>query len=415
MNVSKLNSIERIEEFLAGTTEIVFGACDDGSDLRNFVTLVMKQFSYARREKKERGILFAYMERVTGYSRAHLSRLILQYRDTKTLKQKTRASRTSFTYKYGTEDVALLAQTDRLHDTLSGPATKVLFIRALTLFGDIRFANLVDLSVSHLYNLRASAPYQKLRVSYKGTRPSPVAIGVRKAPNPQGLPGYIRIDTVHQGDHDGVKGVYHINAVDIVTQWELAACVEHISEAYLLPVIELLLAGFPFVIRGFHSDSGSEYLNRPTAQLLNKLHIEFTRSRPRHTNDNALVESKNGAIIRKSMGYAHIPQKHAAIINRFYTDVFNPYLNFHRPCYFSVDKKDAKGKIRKTYPHNEINTPWERLKTLPNYETNLRPGVTTHALEGIANAMSDNDAAQHMQKARTRLFESITAKGKTAI
>ena len=143
-----------------------------------------------------------------------------------------------------------------------------------------------------------------------------------------------------------MKGVYHINAVDIVTQWELVASVERVSEAYLLPLIALLLDGFPFAVRGFHSDSGSEYVNREMARLLDKLRVEFTRSRPRQTNDNALAECKNGAVIRKLMGYSHIPQKHATAINRFYTEVLNPYLNFHRPCYFAVDKVDAKGKIR---------------------------------------------------------------------
>jgi hypothetical protein len=44
-------------------------------------------------------------------------------------------------------------------------------------------------------------------------------VRLRKAPAPQGLPGYIRNDTVHQGDHDGVKGVYHINALHNVSQW----------------------------------------------------------------------------------------------------------------------------------------------------------------------------------------------------
>jgi len=217
-----------------------------------------------------------------------------------------------------------------------------------------------------------------------------------------------------QGDQDGAKGVYHINAVDIVTQWELAASVERISEAYLLPVIGLLLEGFPFNILGFHSDSGSEYLNHETAKLLDKLRIEFTRSRPRQTNDNALVECKNGAIIRKVMGYSHIPQKHAMAINRFYTEVFNPYLNFHRPCYFAVDKMDAKGKIRKTYPHKQITTPWERLKSLPNYETHLKLAITSQELENTANAMSDNRAAEQVQKARTRLFQSILAQSKSA-
>ena len=216
---------------------------------------------------------------------------------------------------------------------------------------------------------------------------------------------------------DGLKGVYHINAVDIVTQWELVASVEHISEAYLLPVISLLLAGFPFVIRGFHSDSGSEYVNHKTAALLEKLRVEFTKSRPRQTNDNALAECKNGAVIRKAMGYSHIPQKYAAAINEFYTDALNPYLNFHgprppsRPCYFAAEEIDANGprpvagKIRKTYPHDQIMTPWERLKATPAYENYLKPGITTESLEHDANALSDNDAARHVQEARKRLFQ----------
>jgi transposase InsO family protein len=228
------------------------------------------------------------------------------------------------------------------------------------------------------------------------------------------LPGYIRIDTVHQGDQDGMKGVYHINAVDIVTQWELVASVERISEAYLLPVIALLLDGFPFAVRGFHSDSGSEYVNHEIARLLEKLRVEFTKSRPRQTNDNALAECKNGAIIRKFMGYSHIAQKHAAAINRFYTEVLNPYLNFHRPCYFAVDKIDAKGKIRKTYPHNQITTPWERLKSIPDFSNYLKPGVTPQSLEREANAMSDNEAAKQVQQARKLLFQSINRRSKSA-
>lgn len=308
----------------------------------------------------------------------------------------------------------LLAELDSLHDTLSGPATKVLAQRAYRAFGDVRYARLAQISVSHLYRLRASATYLQRRLVCQKTRPSPIAIGIRKAPAPQGLPGYIRIDTVHQGDLDGAKGVYHINAVDIVTQWQLAASVERISEAFLLPVIRLLLDGFPFVIRGFHSDSSGEYVNHEVAQLLEKLRVEFTKSRPRHTNDNALVESKNGAVIRKLMGYSHIPQHHASAVNAFYRDVFNPYLNFHRPCYFAIDHVDAKGKVRKTYPQDQIMTPWERLQTVADYANYFKPGITVQTLKDQATSMSDNEAALQVQKARTRLFQSINRRSKLA-
>ena len=414
MNEARLETIEQIREFLAGTADMAFTVPSEEAKLREFVATVLRRFRYFGLAKGHRGVLFAYMQRLTGYSRQHLSRLVAQYRDTKSLRLRDRASRSSFARKYTALDVALLAELDSLHDTLSGPATKVLAQRAYRQFGDLRYARLQEISVSHLYSLRGSESYRKQRLVWRKTRPSPITIGVRKAPAPQGLPGYIRIDTVHQGDLDGAKGVYHINAVDIVTQWQLCASVERISEAFLLPVIALLLDGFPFTIRGFHSDSGSEYVNHDVAQLLEKLRIEFTKSRPRQTNDNALVESKNGAVIRKLMGYSHIPQHHAGAINAFYSELFNPYLNFHRPCYFAVDRVDAKGKVRKTYPPDQIMTPWERLQTVVDYANHLKPGITVQTLEHQAGSMSDNDGALQVQKARKRLFQSINRRSKLA-
>ncbi len=179
-------------------------------------------------------------------------------------------------------------------------------------------------------------------------------------------------------------------------------------------MIALLLEGFPFAVRGFHSDSGSEYINYEIAGLLEKLRVEFTKSRPRQTNDNALAESKNGAVIRKIMGYSHIQQKHAAAINQFYTDTLNPYLNFHRPCYFALDTRDAKGKIRKTYPHELIMTPFQRLQSIKDYALHLKMGITAARLEHQATAMSDNDAAKQVQQARKLLFQSINRRSKTA-
>ncbi len=414
MNDSKLNSIEQIREFLEGTAEVTFTTPANEPQRRTFVTRILKRFKYFTLVKGHRGVLFTYMQRLTGYSRQHLSRLITQYRESKSITPKTRASRTSFSHKYTREDMRLLAEVDSLHDTLSGPATKVLLERACKVFGDVRFVRLAQISVSHLYNLRKADPYLINRFEHKGTKRSPVTIGTRKAPAPQGLPGYIRIDTVHQGDWDGAKGIYHINAVDIVTQWELVASVERISEAYLLPVIAMMLEGFPFEIRGFHSDSGSEYVNHEIAGLLDKLRIEFTRSRPRHTNDNALVESKNGAVIRKCMGYSHIPQKHAAAINQFYASTLNPYLNFHRPCFFAVDKMDAKGKIRKTYPQDQIMTPWQRLKATPDYQGLLKKNINPEMLEYQASNLSDNEAARQVQNERKRLFQMINRRSKSA-
>jgi transposase InsO family protein len=202
--------------------------------------------------------------------------------------------------------------------------------------------------------------------------------------------------------------------VDEVTQWEIVASAEKISEAYLAPVLENMLVQFPFIIRGFHSDNGSEFVNHIVARLLNKLLIHFTKSRPRHTDDNGLVETKNGAVLRKNLGYAHIPQACSESLNQYHKDYLNPYINFHRPCFFPVSVIDHRGRIKKTYPYQEVMTPYERLRTVARAESYLRPGVTLGKLEAIANEMSDNQFAERMVNARSNLFEQITRFAKTS-
>ena len=220
-------------------------------------------------------------------------------------------------------------------------------------------------------------------------------------------PGYLRVDTVHQGDLDGVKGVYHINAVDEVTQFEIVCSVEKISERYLIPVLADLLDQFPFLILAFHADNGSEYINKHVVKLLNKLLIELTKSRARHCNDNALVESKNGSIIRKQLGYVHIPQQWAPQLNDFHRDHLNPYINFHRPCFFPVVTIDAKGKTRKRYPYEAMMTPYDKFTSLSKPEQYLKPGRTLRQLEDRATAISDHEAANHLNAAKHSLYQAI--------
>jgi transposase InsO family protein len=230
-------------------------------------------------------------------------------------------------------------------------------------------------------------------------------IGERRKPQPQGQPGYLRLDTVHQGDQPEAKGVYHINAVDEVTQWQIVAAVPRISEAYLKPALMAMLRQFPFRIRGFHTDNGSEFINRTVAELLNKLLIEQTKSRPRHSGDNGLVETKNGAVIRKHIGYGYIDAGHADRINDFYREYLNPYLNYHRPCAQAEVQIDEKGRKRVRY--TRYQTPLETLLGMHQPAQYLRQGLSINALKRIAGALSDTDAARRMQQAKTKLFERL--------
>jgi transposase InsO family protein len=338
---------------------------------------------------------------MTGLSRAQITRLVTLYREGEQVKPKPYRRR-RFPQRYRREDIELLAGVDEAHAVLSGPATQKILQRAYYDFQEPQYQRLAELSVAQLYRLRQSRTYRQRRMVYQATRPAKVTIGERRRPEPDGRPGYLRVDTVHQGDLEGVKGVYHINAVDEVTQWQVVGATEQISEAYLLPVLEAMLTQFPFGIRGFHSDNGSEFINHTVAKLLNKLLIEQTKSRPRHSNDNGLAEAKNGAVVRKHMGYTHIPAPQAVAIEDFYEEYFNPYLNFHRPCGVPELVVNAKGKTKRAY--RWYATPWEILRQLPGLAGHLKEDVMIQDLERQAQAQTDTAAAMEMQKAKQKLF-----------
>jgi hypothetical protein len=323
MDETKLRTIAQLQEFLDATPEVSFtGTAGDGDAQRyEHISRVLRRFDYSQRNKRERGVVLAYLRRTSGYSRTQITRLVARWVDNRLaqapLAKRYCAPAAPFARKYTARDIELLVEMDRANEDVCGPAIAHLLHRAYNVYGDQRYERLADLSVSHLYNLRKSTGYQARRTRFTHTRPVCNLIGVRRAPRPNGRAGWVRIDSVHQGDLDGLKGVYHITCVDCVSQWQVEACVEGISEAFLLPVLALMMAQFPFVVEGFHSDNGSEYINRKVAEMLNKLRIEQTKSRSRQSNDNALAESKNASVVRKHMGYSHILQKYAQPINAF--------------------------------------------------------------------------------------------------
>lgn len=356
MNDEQLHTLAELQAFLDGTVAVDFVMADEARYA--CIARTVQRVGYGRLKRAEKGVVLRFLERVSGSSRQQLTRLVKRGCEPRRLAKRDRASRPSCARTYTRADVLLLADTDTLHGTLSGLATKKLMERAYGVFGDARYARLATVSVAHRYTLRQRAGYQRHRQVWTKTRSVSISIGERRAPAPNNQPGYVRVDSVPQGDRDGVKGVYHINTVDCVTQYEGVATCERISEAFLIPVLEARLHRFPFVIKGFHSDNGSEYINRHVAHLLNKLLIEeHTKSRARHSNDNAQAESKNGSIVRKHLGYSHIPQRFASLVNAFCREHLTPYLNFHRPCLFAEIITDAKGRQRKRYPSTLMMTP----------------------------------------------------------
>lgn len=406
LQTAGLQTLAQVRAFVEGNAPISF-TLTDRTAAYAWMADTLRHFAFARCGRADKGLLRRYLAKVTGLSRAQVTRAIGQYVAGGRIEDRRMRAAKPFERRYTPADIRLLAETDALHSQLSGPATRKLCERMYRVHGDARFERLARLSNGHLYNLRQHKTYRVARGTFDKTRPVRIAIGERRKPAPDGQPGYLRIDSVHQGDLDGIKGLYLINAVDEVTQFQCVFAVERISERFLLPVLEQLLDAFPFAIQAFHSDNGSEYINHRVAKLLEKLRIEQTKSRSRQTNDNALVESKNGSTVRKHLGYSHIPGRFAKDVNAFASGILTPYLNYHRPCFFPTEYTDDKGRVRKKYRYQDMMTPYEKLKSLPNAQDYLKPGITFEPLDATAGEYSDNEAARRLNQARATLFQHI--------
>lgn len=397
MDDSRLTNVSEVQQFLTSSKMMVLKA-DTINEKYKFINKTVRQFKYSTLSRKDRHIVLLYLKKVTGYKKAQILRLLKRSlnRDLK----RTFYVRHNPNVIYGVKDIKLLETTDALHRRLNSTATKEILRREAELFGREQFNHIAQVSASHINNLRHSDIYRQYWIN--STQARQVPIGKTQAPEANGKPGSIRVDTVHQRD------VFHINSVDEITQWEVITCVPLISERYLEPALKRMLGQYPFKVFNFHSDRGSEFINKIVTKLLNKLLIEQTKSRSRHTNDNALVESKNGSIIRKNMGYTHVNFEAAESISKFYQNWFNPYLNYHRPCLYVTEiRTDQKGRQTKIY--GQATTPYEKLKEVSAQlkKNFLKPNLDFTRLDKFAYQYSDNQFAYKMRMKEKQLFDKI--------
>jgi len=403
MNISHISSLSQIENFLKASSDLTLKPSSK-EETYTWLQQFLLKIGYRKLKKKNKRMVKIFIQKITGYSQIQIKRLIKKYRNGTLKWQKWQKS--CFRAVYSEKDIGLLHGVDSVH-RLSGPATKEILKRELKVFHKKEYGKLANISASHIYNLRKRPWYLRKGKIFDETKSVKVQIGKRIKPRPNGRPGFFRVDTVHQGDLNNTKGIYHINVVDEVTQFEFIFSVPAISELYMKPVLEDLYILCPFKIINFHSDNGSEYINKVVADILNKLRIKQTKSRPRKHNDNALVETKNGSIIRKTFGYFHIPatEENANILNQFSQKWLIPYLNYHRPCGFATTKTDRKGKEKKIY--ETYLTPYEKLKALPNAYGYLRRHIFFEDLDKMAYAESDTEFALKMKEEKEKAFQKL--------
>lgn len=403
MNNSPRLSIAQIEKTIQNISGVEFKSLSQ-EEAYSWIRNLLRKVKYKRLNKRNKGEVLKYLETFTGYSYEWVKELCRAYSQNKLYKKKYER-KNGFVKRYTKEDKAVLYETRKLHNDLSGKAIKKIMEDEYVIFHHEEFLTIKEISVSYLYKLLGRKGERAKSTKFYGTRPVNLALGKRAPLTLDGRPGHINVDTVHQGDKDGEKGIYHINMVDSLTQFEFVGSVGAISERYLKPLLEAMLEQFPFVIVEFHADNGSEYINKIIAGLLNKLNIALLKSRPKQTTDNAQVESKNGSIIRKHMGYIHIEKQYAPLVNSFYDAFFNEYLNYHRPCGYATEIMNKKGKVKKVY--NTYLTPYQKLKAIDPDGLSLKQGITYDILDTIQNKMGHNEAAKFVNKEKLKLFKNI--------
>lgn len=255
MNDDNMTSIAQLREFSKLSKRATFTS-NDTDEAYRWIDQALGKFRYWSLKKGDRGVIKKYLVSMTSYSETHIDHLISRKRETGCLKKRERTQK-KFERIYTAADIELIVEVDNAEGRRNGKAMRKTFKDMFHLYGDKRFERLSKISVSHIYNLRGTRQYESKSLTYTKTNPTSVDIGIRKKPQPDGKPGYIRVDSVHQGDLDKEKGVYHINLVDEVTQDEVVTTVEGISEYFLLPALERAIEAFPFKILNFHSDNGS--------------------------------------------------------------------------------------------------------------------------------------------------------------
>ncbi|PIR43388.1 integrase [candidate division WWE3 bacterium CG10_big_fil_rev_8_21_14_0_10_32_10] len=406
MNDSQINTIEDIKKFINSSTKVDFKRLSAKGSYP-WVENVLVKYEYAFLTKVDKGVVKEYIKKATGYSRSQVTRLVTCYIKTGHVKIRASVKKHKFKKKYTNHDIDLVAQVASLHNNPNGMALKALLHRAYEVFGDIRFKTIMNISVSYLYVIMKTTTFIKTAGSFEKTKPAVVNIGERRKPNPCGKPGYLRVDSIHQGDLYGVKGVYHIDIVDEVTQWQFVVAVPEINQKCIAEVLKQLMDMYPFVIHEIHSDNGSEYINHLVSKTLTNLLIKMTKNRARHANDNAQCESKHN-VVRNWIGYIFIDKGEYEKLNTFYIK-FDEYLNYHRCCLFSEDVEDKKkkGKIAKRYYQKNCMTPYTKLKSVPNWQQYLKEGITAKRLELVEKRCTDIEMAEEVQKELNRMYKVI--------
>lgn len=176
-------------------------------------------------------------------------------------------------------------------------------------------------------------------------------------------PGFVGADTVaHCGNSIAGEFVWSLTFTDILTTWTENRATWGKGSIGVLNQIKDIEKHIPFTLKGFHCDSGTEFLNNHLLRYFTDRPkvVSFTRSRPYKKNDNAHVEQKNWSHVRQLLGYDRLDQSELIpLINDLYTNEWSLYQNHFCPTLKLVEKTRINSKYRKKY--DKPKTPYQRV------------------------------------------------------
>lgn len=251
--------------------------------------------------------------------------------------------------------------------------------------------------------LRAQAGGRGLSGTKPGTllkKQIPIQAGVWDVTQP----GFMEADTVaHCGDSLAGSFVWSLTMTDICTGWTECRATWNKGADGVMTQIKAIQRALPFPVRGVDCDNGSEFLNWHLLRYFQtqKQPIQFTRSRPYHSNDNAHVEQKNWSCVRQLFGYDRMEDMRVVkLMNDIYANEFSLLTNFFCPTLKLKSKsRDGSKWVRK---HSKPLTPAQRLLAHPEM-----PDAMKEKLTAQINTLNPFDIQKQIQRKLKAIFKLL--------
>lgn len=207
--------------------------------------------------------------------------------------------------------------------------------------------------------------FQRIKRGNKGisdTKPSHLKqlVPIFTGPWKDKPPGFGQIDTVRHSNSASGDAVYTLNYTDTATLVVIPKAQFNKGQLATKTSMQAIKAYMPFPWLGAHPDTGTEFINHMVINWCAEEKIEYTRSRPNHSNDNMHVEERNGHVIRRTVGYIPLTCREAVdALNKLY-DVLTPYLLHFVAVRRMTSKERVGSKYRRIY-EKEAKTPYRRI------------------------------------------------------